>query len=332
MKLFTAFLKLIRWPNLGFIVLTQALFYYCIIVPVFGRQKFSHPDGSAVFFAPVLSPFLFWLLVAASVLIAAAGYVINDYFDLHIDAVNKPGKLVIDKSIKRRWAIVWHLILSVAGILISIEVTYKIHELYSIVVLVINILSVLALWLYSTTYKRRLLVGNVLISLLTAWTIMILYLINLRDWFADKVDPQYYSAYETACTRMFKFAILYASFAFVISLIREVVKDMEDIEGDAKYNCKTMPIVWGVPAAKVFTAVWIVVLIAVLVIVQFYAIQLGWWWSAVYCILLVIVPLLWVLRKLYTAQVPQDYHRLSSVIKLIMLAGILSMLFIKWYG
>jgi 4-hydroxybenzoate polyprenyltransferase len=129
-----------------------------------------------------------------------------------------------------------------------------------------------------------------------------------------------------------RFAFLYSGFAFIISLVREVVKDIEDMEGDEKYGCRTLPIVWGVPAAKIFAAVWLVVIIAMLVIVQFYVLQMGWWWSALFCILLIILPLLYVLRKLYTAQVPADYHRLSSLIKWAMLTGILSMIFFKFYG
>ena len=129
-----------------------------------------------------------------------------------------------------------------------------------------------------------------------------------------------------------RISFLYAGFAFVISLIREVVKDMEDIEGDKKYGCKTIPIAWGIPASKVFVAVWLVVLIGMISIVQIYVWQLGWYWSAAYSIVLIIAPLLWILRKLQQAQVPKDYHQLSTVIKLVMLAGLLSMFFFKIYS
>ena len=138
--------------------------------------------------------------------------------------------------------------------------------------------------------------------------------------------------YDIASTKLFKYAVLYAGFAFIISLIREVVKDMEDMEGDAKYGCKTMPIVWGIPSTKVFTAVWLIVAVAALVIIQVYALYLGWWWSAAYCVVTIIIPLLWILKKLYKAQVAKDYHQLSTAIKLVMLAGILSMVFFKIYS
>ncbi len=102
---------------------------------------------------------------------------------------------------------------------------------------------------------------------------------------------------------------------------------MEDIEGDVKYGCKTMPIVWGLPVAKVFTAVWIAVLVGVLFAILIYVIQLGWWFSALYSFVAIIIPLLWVLQKLYKANNASDFHQLSSAVKLIMLAGILSMMF-----
>jgi 4-hydroxybenzoate polyprenyltransferase len=321
MKLILAFLRLVRWPNLVFIILTQALFYYCILIPVFN-------DYDAV---PALSQMAFWLLVAASVLIAAAGYIINDYFDINIDRVNKPGKMVVDKVIKRRWAIVWHLLLSAAGIIVSLLVSLRVGDWYIFLAGSINTICVGALWLYSTTFKRKLLVGNVLISLLTAWTILVLYIANLRTWYLTKVMAETRYNYEIAAAKLFKFTMLYAGFAFIISLVREVVKDMEDMEGDARYGCRTMPIVWGIPVSKVFTGVWLVVLMAMLVIVQVYVLQLGWWLSAAYCFVLIVLPLAWLLYKLYKAQVTADYHLLSTVIKAVMLTGILSMAFIYFY-
>ena len=322
MKLVTAFFRLIRWPNLVFIVVTQCLFYYLITIPIFSANNA----------APALSQGLFWLLVIASVLIAAAGYIINDYFDLNIDRVNKPDKLVVEKIIKRRWAIVWHFILSLGGLLISTWVCFQLIDWHTAVVAAINLLSIIALWLYSTTYKRKLLIGNILISLLTAWTILIIYLINMKSWFMTKVMYEVKHNYDISSTKLFKYAIVYASFAFIISLIREVIKDMEDIEGDAKYGCKTMPIVWGIPASKVFTGVWLVVLTGALIVLQFYALHLGWWWSVVYCVATIVIPLLWVLRKLYAAKITADYHQLSTAVKLIMLFGIVSMVFFKIYS
>lgn len=310
MNLITAFLRLIRWPNLVFIILTQIIFYTCVIQPL------AFPSNN---FADGLPGRFFWLLTFASVLIAAGGYIINDYFDINIDRINKPEKLVVDKSIKRRWAILLHLFLSFAGFALSAYLAWQIN---SILLFLLNTGCIILLWLYSTSLKKKILVGNIAISLLTSWVILVLYL---------ALDSSYLVSNRHTLLQIFKFAVLYAGFAFIISLIREVIKDMEDIEGDQRYGCRTMPIVWGIPVAKVFTGVWLFVLVGSLAVLQFYVIQLGWWLSALYCAIFIMVPLCWVAYKLYHAHQPSQYHRLSTAVKLIMFAGILSMVFIKYY-
>ncbi|HRH51576.1 MAG TPA: geranylgeranylglycerol-phosphate geranylgeranyltransferase [Panacibacter sp.] len=311
MKLITAFIRLIRWPNLLFIALTQFVFVYCVMMPVFRNSNIE----------PNVHGLIFSLICISSVLIAAAGYIINDYFDLNIDQVNKPGKLVVEKIIRRRSAIIWHIVLSITGIALGFYVDYttRIWLLgFS------NMTCVFLLFIYSASLKRKFLIGNILISLLTSWTILVVawceynHLIKTNNGLhADKI---------------LRDTFLFAGFAFVISLIREVVKDMEDIEGDRKYGCKTMPVIWGINATKIFAAVWIVVLAGVLVIVQVYALRLGWWLSVLYSLILIFVPLVWIFRKLFSAQTPQDFHRISSAIKFVMFTGILSMIFFKIYS
>jgi 4-hydroxybenzoate polyprenyltransferase len=143
MQLIGAFFRLIRWPNLVFILLTQHLFYYFILLPCFAGQQPVYPV--------VLRPALFYLLALSSVLIAAAGYIINDYFDLNIDRVNKPDKLVVDRLIKRRWTIIWHWILSGLGVLLGLYISWKLRNP---LVVLSNIGCVILLWFYSTTFKR----------------------------------------------------------------------------------------------------------------------------------------------------------------------------------
>lgn len=266
-----------------------------------------------------------YVLIAASVLIAAGGYIINDYFDINIDRVNKPDKMVVEKIIYRRWAILMHIFITAAGLLLSLAVSFKTNYL----IVAVNAGCAALLWFYSTTFKKKLLSGNIIIAALMAWTVLVIYFASSGFFYLIRGgDVEIHKAMQ----RIYKFAVLYAGFAFIISLIREVVKDIEDMEGDAKYGCKTMPIVWGVPAAKVFAGVWMVVLIGALAVLQFYVLQLHWWWSAMYCALLLIVPLCGTLYKFYKAQNTADYHRISSMIKLVILLGILSMLFFRIYS
>lgn len=262
-----------------------------------------------------LSQSLFFLLVLASVCIAGAGYIINDYFDVNIDQVNKSDRVIVGKFIKRRAAILLHAIISFAGLMLSIYVGYKIRNVF---IPLFNFLAILILLFYSSTFKKKLLIGNILISLLTAWVILVLTLAEYRF----RISP-----HDIVWQRLLKLSFVYAGFAFIVSLIREVIKDMEDMEGDMKYGCTTMPIVWGIPVSKVFTGVWIVVLAGVLAALQIYVVQFGWWFSVLYSTVAIIIPLIWVLRKLYQANTPQDFHKLSNVVKLIMLAGIISMVF-----
>lgn len=313
MSLFVAFLKLIRWINLVFIALTQILFYYFIIPFVYRGKNFNHSQS--------LSPLYFFFILLASISIAAAGYIINDYFDLNIDLVNKPAKIIIEKHIKRRWAILLHVTLSLIGFFLSVYVGYKLNNFY---IPFFNLLAITSLWVYSTTFKKQILIGNFIISILTAWVILVLAMAQYQYSKTSLV-------YKFINPRLLKLSFLYAGFAFIISLIREVIKDIEDINGDLKYECKTMPIVWGVPVAKVFAGVWLVVLIGIAFILQFYAIELGWWLSAVYSVILIILPLIFILKKLYVAKTQTDYHQLSSIIKFVMLTGILSMIFFRIY-
>jgi 4-hydroxybenzoate polyprenyltransferase len=314
MKLLGAFFKLIRYPNLVFIALTQALFYYCIVLPA--HQKY--PESS-----PALGEKDLIILMLASLCIAAAGYIINDYFDLNIDKVNRPDRLVIEKMIKRRWAILWHLSLSALGLSLSFYLGWKIHNPLPGI---LNSIAVILLWFYSTTFKKQVLIGNVIISLLTAWVVLVIYICEI------KFNIITISASQLGfITTIFKASVLYGGFAFILSVIREVVKDMEDIEGDTKYNCHTMPIAWGIRASKVYTAVWIIVLGAALLILSVYAIQVRWWWLAMYIIATVLTPLYFIYRKLRVAIQSQDFGAISNLVKMVMLAGILSMLFFKWY-
>ena len=312
MKLVLAFFRMIRLPNLFFIVLTQFLFYFCIVSPILEEGHLQ----------PKINASLLIILVIASVFIAAAGYIINDYFDINIDNINKPQGNVVDKIVSRRWAMALHFILSGTGIVLSSYISWKTGLWY---IIVSNFICVFLLFGYSVSLKKRLLSGNVVISLLTAWVIMILCLaeINLFDLSDRNVL--------LASNKIIRLGFIYAGFAFISSLIREAIKDIEDMQGDEKFGCKTMPIVWGVNAAKVYIAVWLIVLIAVVIILQVYIMQFHWWWPVIYSILLIILPLCFIFYRLFRASGIKHYHRLSTLTKLVMLSGILSMIFFYFY-
>ena len=313
MRKLIAFFQLIRYKNLLFIVLTQLFFYGFIIRPSYEKLLNS---------SPLLHHDLFHWMLIASILIAGGGYIINDYFDLNIDSINKPDKLIVDKEISRRWAMMLHFMMSISGLVITGYVSMKLNNF---LLLLLNGIAVILLWVYSTTFKKKLLSGNIIISALTAWVIFMLFFSEL-NWNTGKLIPES----NLALISIYKLTIIYGGFAFIVSLIREVIKDMEDEIGDRKYGCTTMPIVWGINATKVFVAVWIIALFGALCAIMIYALFNTWYLVSVYIILL-LVFIFNIFQKLRKAKSIQDYARLTREVKILMLAGILSMALYNFY-
>lgn len=242
--------------------------------------------------ADVLHDFNLFLLSLSTVLIAAGGYVINDYYDVKIDFVNNPERVVVGKSIHRRFAILFHIALSVLGIFVGFFVSWKLA--------LVNVLSVAVLWFYSNLLKRLPFIGNFTVALLTGASIAIIFFL-----------------YDTNTVII----LIYALFSFFLTLVREIIKDMEDLKGDNTYGCKTLPIVWGIRKTK-FMLYFLILLfsIAVAVINQLY-VKL----QVIYFVMLLFVPLAWLMLRLVRADTKKDYGWLSSFCKVIMLLGILSM-------
>jgi 4-hydroxybenzoate polyprenyltransferase len=305
-----AFFRLVRYPNLIFIALTQSLFYFIIEQSIFSEIEYA--TGS------LLGTNDFFLLLLSSVAIAAGGYIINDYFDMDIDNVNKPHKLVIGKLISRRWAMLFHMLLSLIGLFLTAVVALHLNN---IMLLVFNFVSVVLLLFYSTTFKKRLLVGNVIISLLTAWVVGVLFIAEIKF-----SDADYMLKNLAVIERLYKFTLIYAGFAFIVSLVREVVKDLEDIIGDKKYGCTTMPIVWGVNASKIYASIWLVVLIGALGAIFFYTIINTWNGLIPVLVIVLLSFLIFILFQIKKASTSKDFGKISSQVKLLMLIGILSML------
>jgi 4-hydroxybenzoate polyprenyltransferase len=306
---FAAFFRLVRYPNLIFIALTQSLFYFIIEKQIFNE------DLSLL--KPQLGLNDFILLLCSSISIAAGGYIINDYFDMDIDHVNKPHKMVIGKYMSRRWAMLLHMLLSFLGLFLTAIVALHLNN---ILLLVFNFISVVLLLFYSTTFKKQLLIGNVIISLLTAWVVGVLFVAELK-----LSDLGLSIKNQPMIERLYKFTLVYASFAFIVSLVREVVKDLEDLIGDKKYGCTTMPIVWGIQVSKIYAATWIVVLMGMLIALFFYTLINGWMYVFPLLVFVLFVYLLFILFQVKRASSSKDFGKISGHVKLLLFLGILSM-------
>jgi 4-hydroxybenzoate polyprenyltransferase len=300
-----AFLKLLRWPNLLFIVLTQFLFQFAILNHIFLPTQ--HVSNT-----------LFVLIVAASALIAAAGYVINDYFDINIDIINKPNRRYIENIFSRRQAILFHFFLTMLGLICTAYVSYNIQYWW---LLLYNLVSVVLLVIYSTSLKRKNLYGNFLIALLTAYTIGVLFLIQLHILNAGSINNK------ELLNKLFRVTGAYMLFSFITTLIREAVKDLEDIEGDRKEGCRTMPIVWGVPVTKMYTGILFFITILLLAAITIYSFLLNYYTATIYVVVLLITPSIYCIFQLKKAQTGVAYAHISRTLKYIMLAGVFSMLF-----
>lgn len=312
MKLWAAFFRLIRYPNLVYIALTQFLLQYCVVAPLL------HSGGEE----PSLSVPQFILLCLSTVFVAAAGYIINDYFDINIDIINKPDKMVLDKVISRRWAMAWHTILNMAGVSLGFIVAWKTGQIY---LGFTQVICSLLLWFYSTSFKRQALIGNVVISLLTALSVVVV----------GFYEKQIYHSFEAIMSpigrKLIQIIGVYALFAFIISMVREIVKDLEDMIGDSKDGCRTIPILWGVLPAKRLCYALLLGLQVTIILVEIRVWLLGWYIAIGYLLLLVQLPCLYIYQQLKKATTAADYHKVSSLVKLVMLTGILSMIFFKLF-
>lgn len=277
----SGFLKLIRFPNLVIIVFTQ----YMAAVFLVGKEG----EGLQYLFDPHL-----FNLVVSTVLIAAAGYIINDYYDVKIDFINKPDRVVVGKVLKRRTAMVLHTAFNFIGVFIALTLSWKIGLLC--------FASAFMLWLYSNQLKRLPLVGNACVGLLTGAA---LFLVGV-----------YYQQHVYLVN-------IYAFFAFSITLIREIIKDIEDQKGDADFGCLTLPVLLGLRRTK-----WVLYfLIACFVFIMFFlAHRLGNTTLTVYFLLLV-VPVGYFVYYLVKADTVKHFTYLSNFCKIIMLSGVLSMMF-----
>ncbi|MEI6021131.1 MAG: geranylgeranylglycerol-phosphate geranylgeranyltransferase, partial [Bacteroidota bacterium] len=201
---------------------------------------------------------LYILLITSVVLIAAAGYMINDYFDVKTDSINHPETVVLDKIIKRRWAIILHLSFTTAGILLGVFVALKIGYLR---LSLFHFISAFLLWFYSTRLKMKLLIGNIVVSLLTASVAFIPLVFEIG--ILQKQQPQFIFEHAQLILSALKITVIFSLFAFITSMAREIIKDIEDFNGDKASGGATMPIVWGIRTSK-FNAFFLLIITALL--------------------------------------------------------------------
>lgn len=317
------FFKLIRPLNLLIIVFTMIMTNYFLI----GAELWSERVNKSIFHF-VSSEFDFFLLIFSTVLISAAGYIINDYFDIKIDRINKPDKLIVGKHIKKRWAMLIHVVFNTLAVFIGFYLTFKYWNLY---ILSVFIFTTSILWLYSLSLKRRLLIGNIAISILAASVVL------LVAWFQIPLLEKEYAGirsgnpFSKASIENIKWMIyLFAFFAGFSTLIREIIKDLADMNGDAAVHCKTLPLVIGVKKTKYTILFLILLFVAFLASIVFYYLNVNF--VVTYFITLVAIPLLASAIICYRSNSRKNYILAGNLVKLAMFTGVLFLFFLKDYA
>ena len=292
--------KLIRYQNLLMLAFMQLIFRY-------GFLKWQNVPLS-------LADWQYCLLVFSTVLIAAGGYVINDIFDQDTDSENKPSKTIIGKAISESMGYNIYVALTVAGVGIGFYLSNVIMK-PSFATIFILIASLL--YIYATSLKQMLLVGNVIVAFLLSFSVIIIGIFDLY--------PATYEGNQKEMGVLFSILIDYAVFAFIINFIREITKDLEDVNGDYNQGMHTLPIVLGVQrTAKVVFGLSFIPLGILLYYTNSYFASNNLYVATIYSLLMLVGPLLYFTIKSWTAKTKKDFHHLSLVLKIVLFFGILS--------
>jgi 4-hydroxybenzoate polyprenyltransferase len=292
------YLKLIRYQNLLMLAFMQLVF------------RFLFLKESYIYLA--LTDFNYILLVISTVCIAAGGYVINNIMDQDTDEIAKPQNRVVGVSISETVAYNWYIALTIIGVGIGF---YLSNVIYKPTFASMFILVATLLYVYATNLKQIPFLGNVIVALLLSISIIIIALFD--------VFPATDESNRSRMSEIFSILIDYAFFAFIINLIREMVKDMEDVDGDYQTGINTLPIAIGIQKTKMIVGVLTVIAIVILAYyVKTYLFELDY--VVYYTLVLIVGPLIYFGVKLLNAKEKKEYHHLSLVLKLILFFGIIS--------
>jgi len=321
-NLMKEFFRLIRWKNLVIVIMTMVLMRYAIIEPLIGKISIIPVSGTLTEVPVELqSPWYdFIILVIATLLITAGGYVINDYFDIKTDLVNR-GEVIVGTKIPRRKAMLWHNYLNIGGVAAGFYVSWRAGYFWlGMLFLVVSGL----LYFYSASYKRQFLVGNIIVAILTA---MVPMLVVIYEW------PALYRYYEINAVEAPSFNLIlywvggFAVFAFISTLIREIIKDIEDFEGDQAYGRNTVPVAIGMLSSKIVSVCLILIMIAMLYAVWYFFIRDTI--TLVYISAAIALPLSAVALLLMAGRNRSHLHRAGNLMKIVMLTGILYSIIVK---
>ena len=298
------------------VIITQFLIKYALIDTLAVNMLLDGmmPGGPNSYIELQL-PFIdFLALVFATVCITAGGYVINDYFDIRTDLVNK-GEVIVGTRVPRRRAIMWHNILSALGVIAGFWVSYRSGYFW------MGILFMLVsglLYFYSVTYKKQLLIGNIIVAFLTALVPLLVVVYEImavcNHYGCDLISL-------TAVDHVFYWVAGFSVFAFLTTLAREIVKDMEDFEGDSSFGSRSLPVVAGIKTSKLVAS--LVLALTIILMILMWALFIEDIISLLYILLAIVLPMVFSIILLIRGASAEHFSTVSTIIKLGMLTGIL---------
>ncbi|HEX9980256.1 MAG TPA: geranylgeranylglycerol-phosphate geranylgeranyltransferase [Flavobacterium sp.] len=299
------FLKLIRYQNLLMLALMQLIFKYGFLD--------LHASHQA------LNDWQYLILVFATVCIAAGGYLINNIFDQETDRENKPKEVIVGNAISEGKAYNYYVILNVIGVGCGFYLSNFIGR-PGFSVLFIGIAA--TLYLYASSLKQSLLAGNIIVALLLALSVVIIGVFDLFPVITP--DNRVHLAL------IFEVLTDYAIFAFIINFIREIVKDLEDVNGDYNQGMNTLPIVLGVSrTAKIAFYLGAIPVAILLWYINKYYVTSNLWFATAYSLFMVVGPMIYFLIKMWGAKSQKEFGHLSGVLKFVLLFGILSVIVVS---
>ena len=304
------YLQLLRVGNLTFVAILLYVMEKWVATPLLQREQFGE----------LMPWWILTLLIVSVVGIAAGGYVINDYFDVKIDRINRPDNLVVTRIISRDAAMNLFYGLTAVGVIAGTVVAWWAH---SWTLLFTYVVIPGLLWFYSASYKRMFLVGNLVVAFASAIVPLLVAIAN-----ADYLHHLYQNAlaYSPIVGELYVWTGGFAAFAFLLTWVREIVKDIEDIEGDREMECRTLPIVWGDKVAKIIATILLVVIATLIVYILFAVLPFSHEWKSLptrYVVFGLIVPILCSIVLLWAANNRTEYHRVQAIIKFAMFMGML---------
>lgn len=300
--------KLFRGKNLLIVALTQFLLQFLVVLPYLKSLDKE----------PVLDDLHFSLLVLVTVLIAGAGYVINDYYDIEIDSVNKPNDLIISKLVSESNA------LKIYGLTVFLGATLSAYLANYVGVsfwFLIYPIAVYLLFEYARFFKKMVVLGNLIVAFFSAGVAGIVL-------FPEAVLNTDLSDLSFKTGQMLAVFSGYIFFAFCSTMYREVVKDMEDMQGDARFGARTLPVVWGISNSKIFSLIWGFLLAIIFSVLIYILVRKGHFLVSGLGVVGVLIPLFFSFYKLYQAHQTEDFHFISQLIKVIMLGGLVFLIFL----